>query len=190
MSVRNITAVGLPMLCGMVGVNVQAAALQSGDFLTIGAGSWFGLDMDMNSQISLEEIVTIHPGASGGVGIGGDYGAQVIGDIDYWTLFDKTGHHFTTTAPTGDAVAGLDFSGWSIYYDGAAVDVAVDYGAWTPVNCGLNSTRKCNSIKVVRGQAAVPSRLISPPSKRSTNELHAAYPRGTIPNLHPEESWK
>jgi len=41
----------------------------------------------------------------------------------------------------------------------------------------------------VGGQAALAMWLFSPPGKRRTHErLFTAYPRGTIPNLHPEES--
>lgn len=126
-------------LLGLAGSAVQAAVLQPGDLLTIGSGSWFGLDMDIDGQIVFGETVQVYPGLSGAIVIGGDgvVMPQAIGLIDTWTLFGAPGNHYTTVAPTGSTEAGLDFSGWSIYYNGSTVAAAVDYGAWTPANCGV-----------------------------------------------------
>ncbi len=53
----------------------------------------------------------------------------------------------------------------------------------------VNSTPKCNSTELVRGQAAVASQLSrTDQSKRSTDELHAACPGRKIPNLCAQES--
>lgn len=139
MKIPTMVSAILVGLLGLAGAVVQAAVFQPGDLLTIGAGSWFGLDMDLNGQIASDETVQVHPGLSGGIVIGGDgiVMPQAIGLIDTWTLFGAPGNHYTTVAPTGSTEAGLDFSGWSIYHNGSTVVAAVDYGAWTPSNCGV-----------------------------------------------------
>lgn len=144
-------------MAGSLGAGIattQAAVLQSGDLLTIGAGSWFALDMDLNGQIAPEERTPVYPGSSGGVVIGGDgiVTPQVIGQIDTWTLFGLPGNHYTTVMPTGSTETGLDFGGWSIYHNGATVDASTGSGAWTPSNCGILG---CAGVSFVADVAAI-----------------------------------
>lgn len=154
MTSRNlIAAIMVAPLC-LGTVVTHAAVLQPGDLLTIGAGSWFALDMNYNGQITSDEQTPIYPGLSGGIVIGGDgiVMPQVIGLIDTWTLFGAPGNHYTTVAPTGSTEAGLDFSGWSIFFNGSTVTAAFDYGAWAPSNC---VTLGCAGVSFAADVAAV-----------------------------------
>lgn len=147
-------------------IGVQAATLQFGDLLTIAAGvpaydsygnqagvtsgSWFGLDNDLNNQISNYEMVPIYPVADG-IGIG-EVVIQAIIPIDSWTLNGNPGYDYLTAGVTGSTTAGLDFSGWTINYNGSPVVAAVDYGAWTPTNC---ATLGCTGVSFAADTAAI-----------------------------------
>lgn len=149
-------------------IGAQAATLQTGDLLTIAAGvpvydsfgnqvgvssgSWFGVDNDLNNQISNYEMVPIYPVAGGGVAIGGPAVIQTVTPIDSWTLTGYPGYDYLTAGVTGSTTAGLDFSGWAINYNGSPVVAAVDYGAWTPTNC---ATLGCSGVSFVADTAAI-----------------------------------
>ena len=127
---------------------VQAALLQTGDVLTITAGtpiydtygnsigvsggSWFGLDENFSNEISSLERNAIAPGTDGGIVMGT---TQSLGAIDSWTYNGALGHHYTDTAPTGGTTAGIDFSGWAVYWNGNTVIPAGSTFDWSPLNC-------------------------------------------------------
>ena len=117
---------------GVCGLSAQAAVLSTGNLLGIGAGSWFAVDIDGNGSIDSSEQAGIAAGADGGLVIGA---TQSVGAIDTWTWLERAGAHYTTIAPTGGTTTGIDFSGWSIFWDGAPVSTTYDFGAWTPGNC-------------------------------------------------------
>lgn len=129
----------------------HAAVLNNGDLLTIGAGSWWALDADYDSAITGSEMASISPGTDGGVVIGS---LQATGDIDTWMFLDTPGAHFTTLAPTGSTETGLDFSGWSIFWNGQVQmeGSGLEMGAWTPENC---DTLGCAGIGFSTGVAAL-----------------------------------
>ena len=113
--------------CTMVSGAAQAAALNAGDVLTIGAGSWFAFP----NQSS--EVASIVPGTDGGIVIGS---GQAPGAIDSWVYSGYlSGNHYTTTPITGSTEAGLDFSGWNVLTDGETTEGYLYEGAWTPSNC-------------------------------------------------------
>lgn len=162
---RRVTALALGLALGVPGAGAQAAVLNAGDLLTIDAGvqlydaygnpagvsggSWFALDTDSNRSIATHEKAAIYPGTDGGIRIGS---VQAIGAIDIWPdYFGATGYDYTTVAPTGGTTAGIDFSGWSIYWNGQPVPIAVDYGAWTPTNC---ATLGCAGVSFIADVAA------------------------------------
>lgn len=162
---KNLLVVTLTTLLGPGGMSAQAAMLNPGDLLTINAGvpiydtygnpagvsggSWFAQDFDVNGSIAVSEKAAIYPGTDGGVRIGS---LQGIGEIDIWPgYFSATGYDYTTVAPTGGTTAGIDFSGWSIYWNGQTVPVGIDYGAWTPSNC---ATLGCTGVNFVSDTAA------------------------------------
>lgn len=148
MNKQLIIAATAGLISGAASVTAQAALLNPGDLLSIGTGSWFAVDMDANRAIAAAESVSIAPGSSGGIVIGA---TQAVGAIDAWAWFGAPGGHYTTTAPVGGTTTGIDFSGWSIFWDGAPVSAVVDYGAWTPVNC---DTLGCTGVSFANGTAA------------------------------------
>lgn len=117
------------VLCCGVG---EAAVLEPGDVLSIGAESWFGLSADASS---LDMTTPVSPGSDGGIVIGS---TQAFGEIDTWVLTDSLGGHYTTSAPVGSTETGLDFSGWEIWWDGQGhTEMAVHEGVWTPADCDV-----------------------------------------------------
>lgn len=144
---RKLIGLAVAVLSGAAAMTAQAAILNAGDLLSMGAGSWFAVDMDGNRAIAAAESVSIAPGSGGGIVIGT---TQAVGAIDTWTWFEASGGHYTTIAPVGGTTTGIDFSGWSIFWDGAPVSTAVDYGAWDPVNC---DTLGCTGVSFADGIA-------------------------------------
>lgn len=149
---KNNVAVIIGAMLGGAAVTAQAAVLNTGDILAIGTSSWWALDADYDSAITGSETVLISPGTDGGIVIGS---RQVTGDIDTWTFLDTPGAHFTTLAPTGSTETGLDFSGWSIFWNGQVQmteDSGLALGAWTPDNCDALG---CAGIGFSTGVAAL-----------------------------------
>ncbi len=145
---RKVWTVGLAALLGSAGMSAQAAVLNTGDLLTIGTGSWFAVDIDANLTIDASEMAAIDPGSDGGMRIGS---TQAIGAIDAWTWLGQPGNHYTTVAPTGSTTGGIDFTGWTIHWNGYDISPAIDLGAWTPANC---ATLGCAGVSFVAGVAA------------------------------------
>lgn len=146
---KNHLIMEVAVMLGMSGISAQAAVLNAGDVLTVGSGSWFAVDLDYSTTITASETAAIAPGTDGGVRIGS---TQAIGAIDApWTWFSAPGNHYTSVAPTGGTTSGIDFSGWSIYWNGAPVPNYFDYGAWMPTNC---ATLGCTGVSFVADTAA------------------------------------
>ena len=140
-------------LLGMVGLlgasmGAHAALLNSADLLTVDSGSWLALDTDSSGLIEAAEMANLSPGADGGLLI--NYN-RFIGAIDSWMWAGQPGHHYTTSPVTGGTTAGLDFSGWSIYWNGAPGGIGTDLGAWTPTNC---TALGCDGVSFVDDVAA------------------------------------
>ena len=122
------------MVFAFVGNPVMAGVLQIGDLLTIGEGSWFALDSDGDGWVYEDDKALIYPGSDGGITIGR---AQEIGEIDTWTLSGIAGAHYTTAPLAGGTETGIDFSPWSIFWNGERLldGNYVDDGAWVTSNC-------------------------------------------------------
>lgn len=142
---RLVLAMG--MLLGGAALTSQAAMLNAGDRLTINAGvpvydgygnqmnissgSWFALEGDNNSRIAGVEKVALTPGESDIV-IGQ---TSAPGSIDSWSFYYINGSHWLPSPiPPGGTTNGLDFSGWSMYWND--IDMPLGGGAWDPLNCG------------------------------------------------------
>jgi len=129
----------LALAFGVVAVSAQAATFNTGDKLSITAGtvdtntgfvnggSWFAMDNDGNSKIGVAEKVKITQGTTGIV-IGS---TQAPGAIDNWSFFSAPGKHFTTTAITG-GTAGVNMSGWTVNWNG--LNIPMTTNAWQPLN--------------------------------------------------------
>lgn len=139
----------------MTVVGVQAAVLNVGDTLQITSGvattdtngnvtsvtgSWFGIDLSGNGTIGANEKAAIGQGTTGLViGVtttpGASHaGAPTAGDTNAidapWLWQTNTGSDYVTTPVTGSTTAGLDMSGWSITWNGAAVPMGTPLYAW------------------------------------------------------------
>lgn len=140
-------AVAMGVLLGGMALTSQAAVLNIGDRLTINAGvsvydsygyhvnvssgSWFALEGDNNSRIAGVEKVAMTPGA-GDIVIGQ---TSAPGVIDSWSFYYIGGSHWLPSPiPPGSTTNGLNFSGWSIYWNN--IDIPLGSGAWNPLNCG------------------------------------------------------
>lgn len=128
-------------------LTTQAAPLNMGDMLTISAGvpvfdsygyqvnvssgSWFAMEGDNNAKIVGVEKVAIVPGP-GGIVIGQ---TRAPGEIDSWSFYGFGGNHWLPSpVPPGSTTSGLDFSGWTVRWNGG--DIPMGSGAWNPLNCG------------------------------------------------------
>lgn len=103
------------------------------------SGSWFAMDTNGNSLISgLEKTAlsqgyaglvigsTTSPGAShAGLPTAGDFNAITAP----WAFFNNTGSDYLTAPITGSTTAGLDFSGWTITWNGIPA-INLGSGAW------------------------------------------------------------
>ena len=120
-------------------LDAGVAVYDSGGYQTdVSSGSWFGLDMNGSVTISGWEKTALSQGTTGLVigqatAAGASHGGAVLpGDSNAitapWELFGNTGSDFTTVGITGSTGAGLDFSGWSVTYNG--VVSGLGSGAW------------------------------------------------------------
>jgi hypothetical protein len=133
----------------------HAAAVNNGDQLTItqgvqlfdtngnpsnvNPGSWFGMDTNASSTIAGTEKTPIGQGSTGlvigtttsaGASHGGLPTAGDTNDITApWGFFGNTGSDFVTTAVTGSTTAGLNFSGWTVTWNGIPA-IPMGAGAW------------------------------------------------------------
>jgi hypothetical protein len=145
--------------------SAQAATLNSGDVLTITqgvgstnaygsytsvTGSWFGIDENGNGTIGANEKGLIGQGTTGLV-IGttttpgaSHAGAPTAGDTNAidapWMWNGNTGSDYVTTPVTGSTTTGLNMSGWSITWNGAAVPMGTPLYAWgTGFSAGIGN---------------------------------------------------
>lgn len=155
--------------------HIHAATVNNGDKLSITAGSqtvvsnvitavsgsWFGMDNDGNGKISLGERTLLSQGSDGGLIIGvaqdtnghASHGGRQdpgVGGIDAeWFFFSNSGMDFTSVAVTGDTVAGLNLSGWTVTWNGIPA-ISMGAGAWQPLNC---SAIGCSGHTFTNGNA-------------------------------------
>jgi hypothetical protein len=155
----NFTKTMLALAVGSVGImgamSAHAVAFNNGDALSITAGvdafdtngnfsnvssgSWFGMDTNGNLKIAGSEKVSISQGTTGLVigtttSAGASHaGAPVGGDTNAitapWNFFGNTGSDYLTVAATGSTDAGLDFSGWTVTWNGIPA-IPMGAGAW------------------------------------------------------------
>lgn len=147
----------LVVLGAVTSLETHAATLNNGDVLTIAtgvvqqeangtdvsSGSWWAIGIYNDNEITPNEKSALSQGTTGIViGQATSPGASHIGSptasdtnaIDApWLFYDNTGSHYTTVGITGSTATGLEMSGWVWRY-AAAPDVAMDSGAWTPLN--------------------------------------------------------
>jgi hypothetical protein len=112
----------------------------NGNFAGVSSGSWFAMDTNGNSKIASTEKVALSMGTTGLV-IGATYAAGAShsgpvapGDTNAitapWEFFGSTGSDYLTVGVTGSTEAGLDFSGWTVTWNGVVIPMGT--GAWTP----------------------------------------------------------
>lgn len=103
------------------------------------SGSWFAADINGDSLIAGTEKTalsqgyaglvtgsTTSPGAShAGVPTAGDFNAITAP----WSFFGNTGSDYLTAPITGSTTAGLDFSGWTVTWNGIPA-ISLGSGAW------------------------------------------------------------
>ena len=155
---KSALVTAMSVVIGITSFNAQAATFQNGDVLTIDAGqvvtdvygntsintgSFFGMDHNFDSKIQQGEKTALVQGTTGLVigqttGVGASHGgAPLSGDTGEitapWFLNNNTGTDQLTVAATGDTTAGLDMSGWTINWNGDAIDMGS--GAWDVLNC-------------------------------------------------------
>ena len=121
----------------------------SGNFNAITIGSYFGMDISGNSNISGTEQFPISGVGAPGIVIGqtntaGVYhpGAPTAGDVgpvdNAWHFNNSTGTHwFNGIAPTGDTTNGINFGGWTMAWNTSG-NIPLNSGAWTPGNCATS----------------------------------------------------
>lgn len=144
----------LALAFGVVAVSAQAATFNTGDNLSINAGtidsytgfvnggSWFAMDNDGNSKVGVAEKTAVTMGSTGIV-IGS---TQAPGQIDNWSFFGAPGQHYTTAAITG-GTAGVSMSGWTVFWNG--LNIPMTTNAWTPLNAvaaGMQAGPYTNSV--------------------------------------------
>jgi len=144
----NFTKTMFALALGSVGVmqsmNAQAWDLYAGDRLTIGSGSFFGVDMDANSTIAATEKTALSQGSTGIV-IGA---ITAPGEITApWTFLGQTGYDWAATAVTG-GTGGLNMSGWMVTWNGSEIDLGT--GAWQVLNAssGMPTSGYANGIGI------------------------------------------
>jgi len=144
----NFTKTMFALALGSIGVmqsmNAHAWDLSAGDRLTIGSGSFFGVDMDANSTIAATEKTALSQGSTGIV-IGA---ITAPGEITApWTFLGQTGYDWAATAVTG-GTGGLNMSGWMVTWNGSAIDLGT--GAWQVLNAssGMPTSGYANGIGI------------------------------------------
>lgn len=107
--------------------------------VNVASGSWFAMDTNGNSLISGSEKTALSQGYAGLVfgsttSPGASHaGAPTAGDFNAitapWAFFGNTGSDYLTAPITGSTTAGLDFSGWTITWNGIPA-INLGGGAW------------------------------------------------------------
>lgn len=91
-------------------------------------GTYFSMDWQGDGTVQPVEKEPFAPGTDGGIHIGT---LQTAGQIDSgWTILQVPGNAYTTTPVTvvGDfgATKTLDFSGWTLYWNGISISMGGD----------------------------------------------------------------
>lgn len=161
MNIPTKLAPAIALALSITAIGAQAATPLTGDILVLDdgvptydtygnisnvtSGSWFGMDNSGNGSIAGTEknpITNVN-----GITIGVLQGAN---EIDAWSFFGSPGTHMTVGTPiTGDTTAGLNFSGWTVYWN--ATQIPMPSGAWTPGNCAVLG---CSGITFGEGVAS------------------------------------
>jgi hypothetical protein len=158
LSVAVVSALGV---MAPIGVS-QAAAVANGDILHfvdgvtggnyqfVLSGSYFAMDTNGNGilqnpeRTALSELNGIVIGAiqpATGSHTGAPDGSESPNIDDPWGFFGNTGMHQTTSAITGSTTAGLDFSGWSVTWNGIG-DIPMGGGFQ---DCGTSTDGICQT---------------------------------------------
>jgi hypothetical protein len=151
---KTVLTAALASVLGFAAMGAHAAAVNTGDQLTINPGvvlvdsngnqtnvtsSYFGMDTSGNSKISGTEKTAISMGTTGII-IGtattqgaSHVGAPTAGDTNAitapWGFFGNTGSDYTLVGITGSTTAGLDMSGWTVTWAGIPA-INMTGGAW------------------------------------------------------------
>lgn len=131
----------LALAIGVTAMSAHAATgvLNNGDLLTItpGVGTFdsygnlTGVTSGSYFAMSGKAAALLAPGSLGGIVIGqttlpgaSHSGLPAVGDKGYidapWGFYSNTGTDYTTTPITGSTAAGLNFSGWTVTWNGIA----------------------------------------------------------------------
>lgn len=111
----------------------------NGNATNVVSGSWFAADTNGNSVIADTEKTALSQGYLGLV-IGSatspgasHVGAPIAGDTNAitapWSFYGATGSDYLTVPITGSTTAGLDFSGWTVTWNGIPA-IPLGSGAW------------------------------------------------------------
>ncbi|MEW6330085.1 MAG: VPLPA-CTERM sorting domain-containing protein [Pseudomonadota bacterium] len=160
---KQVLSAAILAALGAVSTGAMAAAVNTGDSLTITAGvtggsygfvtggSYFMMDTNGNGTFQAAERTAISQGTQGliigvsqstGTSHGGIPTGTEGGTIDAaWSFFGNTGMHFTSSPVTGSTTAGLTFSGWTVTWNGIP---AINMGGGMQ-NCGTNADGICLS---------------------------------------------
>ncbi|MHB8453988.1 MAG: VPLPA-CTERM sorting domain-containing protein [Acidiferrobacterales bacterium] len=155
---KTALSIAVGVVLGVASVASYAATVNTGDTLTITAGqptvvnsvvtsfsgSYFGMDTDGNSKISLSERDALSQGTTGLVigvttAAGASHsGVPVAGDTNAidapWAFFGNTGSDYVKVGVTGSTASGLNLSGWTVTWNGIPA-INMGSGAWQPLNC-------------------------------------------------------
>jgi hypothetical protein len=111
----------------------------NGNFTNVSSGSWFAMDVNGNGKIAGTEKVALSQGTTGLVigmttWVGASHSGPVApGDSNAitapWEFFGSTGSDYVTHAVTGSTETGLDFSGWTVTWNGVPT-IPMGSGAW------------------------------------------------------------
>ena len=109
----------------------QAATLNAGDILTItpGTGSVTPISFNPTGGSFFYMLgaggALVNKGTAAGITIGTP---STAGQYDSWTFSGAAGADYSTVGITGSTTAGLDFSGWTVSYNGTTIPM--NTGAW------------------------------------------------------------
>lgn len=151
---KSLLALALGTTASLTAMSAHAVAVNTGDKLLMTAGvvttassvvtsvtgSYFGMDTNGNGKIANNEKTALSNGTTGLViGVtttaGASHsGAPTAGDTNAidapWNFFGNTGSDYTPTTPiTGSTTAGLNFSNWTVTWNGIPA-INMGGGAW------------------------------------------------------------
>ncbi len=119
-------------------------AVSTSQGITGFTGSYFGVDANNDNIISNSEKIALSQGSVGlltniltapGASHSGTPLPSDTNAIDApWYFFGNTGSDYLTAPISGSTTAGLNFSGWTMTWNGYSV-INVSSGAWQPLNC-------------------------------------------------------